>query len=84
MPASKAEQDQERIHLEKESNFLNLLKRSGLTKVELATRLGVNRGTVSGWGLTAPAYAMGYLRLYCEYVFIKRATEKILNESRIE
>ena len=44
-----------------------LLKRAGLTKAELARRLGLSAGTVSKWGEDFPQYAVAYLELWIEY-----------------
>ena len=44
--------------------FLELLKRSGLKKKQLADRLGVDPSTVTNWKDTAPQYAIAYLEEY--------------------
>lgn len=47
--------------------FIQLLERAGITKAELARRLGLNPRSVSAWGNNAPKYAMAYLNLLVEY-----------------
>jgi len=51
--------------------FTSLLKRAGITKAELARRLGLNPRTISGWGAHAPKYAVAYLDLLIEYNRVK-------------
>lgn len=47
--------------------FEDLLKRAGITKAELARRLGMNPRSVSAWGNSAPQYVVAYLELLIEY-----------------
>lgn len=47
-----------------DATFALLLARAGMTKAELARRLGIHPNTVSSWGADAPEYARAYLRLY--------------------
>ena len=47
--------------------FKTLLRRAGLSKAELARRLGINARTISAWGGDAPGYARAYLELLIEY-----------------
>ena len=44
-----------------------LLSRAGITKAELSRRLGITPQTVTGWGASAPTYAITYLELLVEY-----------------
>lgn len=44
-----------------------MLKRAGITKAELARRLGLTASGVSKWGDVAPQYAVAYLQLLIEY-----------------
>ena len=44
-----------------------LLSRAGITKAELARRLGLDPGTVTKWGQAAPRYAVAYLELLVEF-----------------
>lgn len=53
-----------RAGMHKTANFEELLVLSGLSKAELASRLGVSRYTVSRWKGKAPGPVMAYLRLY--------------------
>lgn len=46
------------------SDFRDLLRRSGLTKAQLAKHLELHQNTVTNWGNDAPGYALAYLRLY--------------------
>lgn len=46
--------------------FEDLLSRSGLSKAELARRLGLDPTTPSKWGGSPPKYALAYLGLYVE------------------
>ena len=44
-----------------------LLKEAGLTKAELARRLGISANAVSKWRGKAPVYAVAYLELLVKY-----------------
>lgn len=48
-------------------DFTALLARAGITKAELARRLGLNPRSVSQWGRNAPQYATAYLELLVQY-----------------
>ncbi len=48
-------------------SFKDLLDFAGVTKAELARRLGLNPRTVSAWGSNPPSYAVAYLELLVEY-----------------
>lgn len=48
-------------------DFTALLARAGITKAELARRLGLNPRSVSQWGSNPPQYAVTYLELLIEY-----------------
>lgn len=43
--------------------MMDIYKRAGITKAELARRLGLNAGTVSLWKDKIPLYAKAYLEL---------------------
>lgn len=43
------------------------LKRTGLSRAELARRLGVSPRTVSAWKDSPPRYVISYLKLLIEY-----------------
>lgn len=47
--------------------FKGLLERAGITKAELARRLGITSGAVSLWRDNPPRYAVAYLELLIEY-----------------
>jgi len=47
--------------------FKKLLERAGITKAELARRLGLSARGVSNWGAEPPQYALAYLNLLVEY-----------------
>lgn len=47
--------------------FKELLKRAGITKAELARRLGLSQNTVSSWRDDPPRYAVAYLELLIEF-----------------
>lgn len=47
--------------------FSALLARAGITKAELARRLGLTANAVSKWGDGPPRYAMAYLELLIEF-----------------
>lgn len=47
--------------------FADLLKRSGITKAELARKLGLTSRTVYSWKDGPPDYAVAYLELLIEY-----------------
>lgn len=44
-------------------SFNELLDRSGITKAELARRLGLTANAVSKWGNSPPGYASAYVEL---------------------
>lgn len=46
------------------NEYGKLLVKSGLTKADLARKLGHTPTTVSRWGDDPPEYALPYLRLY--------------------
>jgi len=48
-------------------DFEGLLDRAGITKAELARRLGITANGVSKWGNSPPKYATAYLELLVEY-----------------
>ncbi len=48
------------------SEFVQLLERSGITKAELARRIGVKPGSVTNWKDNPPRYATAYLELLIE------------------
>lgn len=43
--------------------FDELLKRAGITKAELARKLGITPNTISTWKSEPPQYATAYLEL---------------------
>lgn len=45
----------------------DLLERAGLTKAELARRLGLTSETVTNWRNSYPQYAIAYLELWIQY-----------------
>lgn len=45
----------------------SLLERAGITKAELARRLGITANSISKWKGYAPQYAIAYLELLVEY-----------------
>ena len=47
--------------------FRELLNRAGITKAELARRLGITEGGVHKWKDSPPRYAVAYLELLVEY-----------------
>lgn len=47
-------------------SFKELVKRAGISKAELARRLGLNANSVTNWGNSAPRYATAYLELLIE------------------
>ena len=47
--------------------FEQLLERAGITKAELARRLGITAPSVTRWGPTAPLYVVAYLELLIKY-----------------
>jgi len=47
--------------------FGELLGRAGITRAELARRLGVSESSVYRWTKTPPGYAIAYLELLVEY-----------------
>lgn len=44
-----------------------MLLRAGITRAELARRLGLSKGTVSRWGGMCPKYAEAYVLLLIEF-----------------
>lgn len=46
--------------------FDQMLDRAGISKAELARRIGRNPRSVSAWGINPPAYAMEFLRVLIE------------------
>ena len=48
-------------------DFKALLKRSGITRAELARRLGVTESSVYRWSTRVPGYAVAYLELLVDY-----------------
>ena len=44
-----------------------MLSRAGITRAELARRLGLTKSTVSRWGKTCPKYAEAYVLLLIEF-----------------
>lgn len=48
-------------------HFVGLLERAGITKAELARRLGVTSNAISKWGDNPPKYAIAYLELLIEF-----------------
>jgi len=47
--------------------FKDTLIRAGLSKSELARRLGISANAVSKWGEDVPRYALAYVELWIEY-----------------
>lgn len=47
--------------------FKTLLERAGITKAELARRLGLSARSVSAWSDSPPRYAVSYLELLIEF-----------------
>ena len=47
--------------------FEELLKRAGLTKAELARRLGLTANAISRWRNNPPRYAVAYLEQVIEF-----------------
>lgn len=48
-------------------DFNSLLKEAGITKVQLARKLGLSSRIVSIWGNTPPKYAEEYVLLLIQY-----------------
>ena len=48
-------------------DFAVLLGRAGITKAELARRLGITANAISKWGNSPPRYATAYLELIIEF-----------------
>ena len=47
--------------------FIELLKRAGISKAELARRFGMNPRSISAWKEDPPGYAVAYLELLIDY-----------------
>ena len=47
--------------------LVSLLQRAGISKAELARRLGLSANNVSGWHDNAPRYATAYLELLINF-----------------
>lgn len=47
--------------------FKKLLGRAGISKAELARRLGLHANSITNWGNCPPQYAVAYLELLIEY-----------------
>lgn len=54
------------------SMFTRLVRMSGLSKIELAEVLGLDKGTVYNWQQSPPKYAVAYLELLIRYNRIKQ------------
>ena len=48
-------------------DFQQILMRAGITKAELARRLGLTSNAVSKWKDNPPRYAVAYLELLIEF-----------------
>lgn len=46
--------------------FSRLVRLAGLTKIELAKKLGLSKGTVYNWGENPPKYVLAYLEILTE------------------
>ena len=44
-----------------------LIGRAGITKAELARRLGMSQFSTNAWRVTVPSYVVAYLELLIEY-----------------
>lgn len=47
--------------------FIQVLRRAGITKAELARRLKLTENGVAKWRDSPPGYALAYLNLLIEY-----------------
>lgn len=47
--------------------FTKLVRMAGLSKIELAEILGLDKGSVYNWGNHPPKYAVAYLELLIRY-----------------
>lgn len=47
--------------------FFELLEHAGITRAELARRLGLRPNTIYNWANNAPRYAAAYLELLISY-----------------
>lgn len=47
--------------------FTELLERAGISKAELARRIGITANAIAKWGNSPPRYATAYLELLIAY-----------------